>query len=274
MFAHINDPPPSLAEMPRPVPPGLDEVIGRAMAKKPEDRYPSAGDLGPRGGGRQPGAGGAGGGAHRGSGTRCAPEGATVVGGGAPPPGAAVTGAAGTRAAQTRPLPPSRPRRGRLALIGGAVLAVAAVAVAAVAPALVGRRGASLSARAGWWARRSPWAARLRRSPSGRARSGWPTCASNDLSRIDARDPASPWAGRSRSADSPTGWPWARARSGSSCFKDGTAAHGRRPVGQAAGPADRGGPGALGRRGGLRLGVGGELRQRHGRPGSIRARAG
>ncbi|MEA2387975.1 MAG: hypothetical protein QOG41_748, partial [Thermoleophilaceae bacterium] len=43
MHAHLNDPPPTLrgtaAE-------ALDPVVARAMAKRPEDRYPSAGDLG------------------------------------------------------------------------------------------------------------------------------------------------------------------------------------------------------------------------------------
>ena len=43
MFAHVNDPPPPL---PAGLPPALNEVIARAMAKMPSERYPSAGDLG------------------------------------------------------------------------------------------------------------------------------------------------------------------------------------------------------------------------------------
>jgi serine/threonine-protein kinase len=45
MLAHLQDPPPRpsrVAGMPR----ELDRVIARALAKAPEDRYPSAGDLG------------------------------------------------------------------------------------------------------------------------------------------------------------------------------------------------------------------------------------
>lgn len=46
MFAHLNDPPPSLAEADATVPPEFEEVVHRGMSKAPDDRYPSAGDLG------------------------------------------------------------------------------------------------------------------------------------------------------------------------------------------------------------------------------------
>lgn len=46
LYAHVNDPPPSVSEvLPEPAP-SLDAVIQRALAKKPSDRFPSAGDLG------------------------------------------------------------------------------------------------------------------------------------------------------------------------------------------------------------------------------------
>ena len=46
LYAHVNDPPPTVSEvLPEPAP-SLDAVIARALAKKPSDRFPSAGDLG------------------------------------------------------------------------------------------------------------------------------------------------------------------------------------------------------------------------------------
>jgi serine/threonine protein kinase len=45
-LAHLNAPVPSLREVAPDLPPEFDEVIHRAMAKDPDDRYPSAGDLG------------------------------------------------------------------------------------------------------------------------------------------------------------------------------------------------------------------------------------
>jgi hypothetical protein len=45
MSAHLHQPPPLPSER-APVPAEFDHVIGRALAKHPEDRYPSAGDLG------------------------------------------------------------------------------------------------------------------------------------------------------------------------------------------------------------------------------------
>ena len=46
IFAHVNDPPPSLLEESPELPPQLDEVVRRAMAKDPADRFHSAGDFG------------------------------------------------------------------------------------------------------------------------------------------------------------------------------------------------------------------------------------
>jgi len=45
MWAHVNEEPPAPARTAG-VPTAFDPVIARAMSKKPEDRYPSAGDLG------------------------------------------------------------------------------------------------------------------------------------------------------------------------------------------------------------------------------------
>jgi len=45
MWAHVNDPPPRLRERVHDVPEALEEVVERGMAKDPDDRYPSTGDL-------------------------------------------------------------------------------------------------------------------------------------------------------------------------------------------------------------------------------------
>jgi Protein kinase domain len=46
LFAHLNDPPPAPSEIAPDVSPVLDDIVARAMSKEPDDRYPSAGDLG------------------------------------------------------------------------------------------------------------------------------------------------------------------------------------------------------------------------------------
>ncbi len=46
LYAHLNDPPPAPSLQATAVPMALDDVAIRAMSKQPEDRYPSAGDLG------------------------------------------------------------------------------------------------------------------------------------------------------------------------------------------------------------------------------------
>jgi predicted Ser/Thr protein kinase len=42
LYAHVHDPPPPLPDVPGP----LADAVARAMAKRPEDRFPSAGDFG------------------------------------------------------------------------------------------------------------------------------------------------------------------------------------------------------------------------------------
>jgi hypothetical protein len=46
MYAHMHEPPPSLADAAPGLPAELGAVVARAMAKRPEDRYLSGGDLG------------------------------------------------------------------------------------------------------------------------------------------------------------------------------------------------------------------------------------
>ena len=46
LYAHLNDPPPAPSLYAPEVSMALDDVVVRAMSKQPEDRYPSAGDLG------------------------------------------------------------------------------------------------------------------------------------------------------------------------------------------------------------------------------------
>jgi YVTN family beta-propeller protein len=46
LWAHLNDDPPTLHDRAPNVPASFDAVLARAMAKDPDDRFPSAGDLG------------------------------------------------------------------------------------------------------------------------------------------------------------------------------------------------------------------------------------
>jgi hypothetical protein len=46
LYAHLNDPPPAPSLYVQEVSMALDDVVVRAMSKQPDDRYPSAGDLG------------------------------------------------------------------------------------------------------------------------------------------------------------------------------------------------------------------------------------
>jgi DNA-binding beta-propeller fold protein YncE/predicted Ser/Thr protein kinase len=46
LWAHLNDDPPSLHDRAPDIPASFDAVLARALAKDPDDRFPSAGDLG------------------------------------------------------------------------------------------------------------------------------------------------------------------------------------------------------------------------------------
>jgi serine/threonine protein kinase len=46
VYAHLSEPPPSVLDRAPDLPRSFDPVLARALAKSPEDRYPSAGDLG------------------------------------------------------------------------------------------------------------------------------------------------------------------------------------------------------------------------------------
>jgi hypothetical protein len=105
LYAHLNEPPPAPSLFVPEAPMALDDVAIRAMSKAPEDRYPSAGDLG---------------------------RAAEAALSGAPvdvSERTVATGAAATRTAET--LPVRRPRRRvPLALAGGLFVLAAILAIA------------------------------------------------------------------------------------------------------------------------------------------------
>jgi DNA-binding NarL/FixJ family response regulator len=45
IWAHVHDPPPLLRSVTPDLPPGLEDVLERALAKEPRERYPSAGEF-------------------------------------------------------------------------------------------------------------------------------------------------------------------------------------------------------------------------------------
>ena len=117
MWAHISAEPPSVRELVPSLPAELDAVIARAMAKNPDDRYSSAGDLARDA-------------IAAAEGQRAMLLERSVATGPAAPASAAPPIAAGARSV---PAGHSRPRpSGRLALLGGGALVVAVIAVLAV----------------------------------------------------------------------------------------------------------------------------------------------
>jgi Protein kinase domain len=125
LFAHLNDPPPAPSLYVPEVSMALDDVVIRAMSKTPDDRYPSAGDLG-----RAAQA------ALRGERTT-APERAVATGAAATRTAETITvepEETATRAVETERMePPARGRRNRSRVLAGAALAVIAIIVAAFA---------------------------------------------------------------------------------------------------------------------------------------------
>ncbi len=148
MLAHLNDPTPqpSLTDG---VPDDFDEVIGRALAKQPAERYPSTGDLGRAAVAAASGRALAGPWRSVARGP-AAPNGAAARGpagpngGGAPAAPATPRQAVGPTQIDWRPqpggdLPKPRRRFSRAAVLGILTVAVAAAAIAAV---LLTRSGA------------------------------------------------------------------------------------------------------------------------------------
>jgi Protein kinase domain len=124
LYAHLHDPPPAASLYAPEVPKALDDVVVRALAKEPGERYPSAGDLG-----------------------RAAEA---ALGGGAisVPERTVATGAAATRESETptRKLaeePAARSSRRGLALAGGALALLVGIALVVVLGSGSGGSGAS-----------------------------------------------------------------------------------------------------------------------------------
>jgi hypothetical protein len=116
MYAHLSEPPPTVSELVPDVPRQFDEVIRRALAKDPDERYQSAGDLG-RGALA----------AAEGHILGASQERSVAAGAAAPTPTTWLTRPTSVAEGPTRVQPPGRPRRRALAIGSLAVLVVAAI---------------------------------------------------------------------------------------------------------------------------------------------------
>jgi predicted Ser/Thr protein kinase len=136
IYAHITSPPPSVRALVPDLPQEIDAVIARAMAKNPDERYPSAGDLGRA---ADAAAGGEGASASERS----------VATGPAAPAGPAALASAGADAPATPPpsgpvtargpvTPARRPSRGLIAAAVGGALALVVIIVVIASGALGG----------------------------------------------------------------------------------------------------------------------------------------
>jgi YVTN family beta-propeller protein len=114
LYAHLNDVPPRLAEVAPDLPPAIQPVIDRALAKQPSERFPSAGDLA-----RSAAS------ALRGE-PVTVPEGSVAAGEAAP------GGSRAKREAPTRRIGAPRPSRRALLAAATAILVAAALAWAAI----------------------------------------------------------------------------------------------------------------------------------------------
>jgi YVTN family beta-propeller protein len=112
LYAHLNDEPPRLAEIAPDLPPAIQPVIDRALAKEPSERFPSTGDLA-----RSAGS------AFRGE-PVTVPERSVAAGEAAP--------GSGEREAPTRKLGTRRPSRRVLVATTAAVLVAAALTLAGI----------------------------------------------------------------------------------------------------------------------------------------------
>jgi predicted Ser/Thr protein kinase len=121
MWAHLSDQPPSARAHVPSLPAELDAVIARAMAKDPDDRYPSAGDLARDA-------------AAAAEGQRATARERTIATGAAAPPAGGAAGRFDQTVAMTAP--------GRGGGLSGRVVALAAGAVLVVAAAVGAATGA------------------------------------------------------------------------------------------------------------------------------------
>ena len=149
MWAHLSDDPPTITERRPDLPPALDDVLAKALAKSPEDRYETCTAMVAAARATLPAATGAAPGVS--------PAGPTVAAGATrlspPPAGPTAVSPEVVPAGPTRPAPapadrvaaPARPR-GRGGLIAAAL---AAVVVAAVAGTLLGGSGDKVAPEAG-----------------------------------------------------------------------------------------------------------------------------